>query len=299
VKCVVGREYLPNWSRLWDDFTQEEIRERSQSSEQKTNGVDENVALTAKSKKKRSSRRDLSKFRCYCCNQLGHPASRCPERKKKKKEPEGPETAATAAMEDFASKYDREFSLVTLVSSVDSGEFASDIRWIVDSGASCHMTGIWRVFLNITETGPDRRVVNEGGMARVVRGVGSVRFQLEFGGLLEFDGVLFVPGLRVNLLSVSALEDVGYCVLFKREHVFIYSEGVDPMELQLISNRVDRLYMLRGQPSVYDSASDDEHEEAPETAVAPRIQSRIPREESESLLSTERRERVFSPWGFF
>ena len=32
VKCVVGREYLPDWSRLWDDFTQEEIREGSQSS---------------------------------------------------------------------------------------------------------------------------------------------------------------------------------------------------------------------------------------------------------------------------
>jgi hypothetical protein len=41
---------------------------------------------------------------------LGHLASRCPEReKKKKKEPQGPETTATAAMEDFASKYDREF----------------------------------------------------------------------------------------------------------------------------------------------------------------------------------------------
>jgi hypothetical protein len=24
-KCVVGREKLPDWSRLWDDFTQEEI----------------------------------------------------------------------------------------------------------------------------------------------------------------------------------------------------------------------------------------------------------------------------------
>jgi hypothetical protein len=132
-------------------------------------------------------------------------------------------------------------------------------------------------------------VVNEGGMARVVRGVGNVRFQLEFGGLLELDGVLFVPGLRVNLLSVSALEDVGYCVLFKREHVFIYRQGVDPVELQLIGNRVDRLYMLRGQPSVYDSTSDEEREEASETAVAPRIQSCIPREESESLLSTGRR----------
>jgi hypothetical protein len=65
-------------------------------------------------------------------------------------------------------------------------------------------------------------VVNEGGMVKVVRGVGNVRFQLEFGGLLELDRVLFVPGLRVNLFLVSALEDVGYCVLFKREHVFIY-----------------------------------------------------------------------------
>jgi hypothetical protein len=65
-------------------------------------------------------------------------------------------------------------------------------------------------------------VISEGGMAKVVRGVGNVRFQLEFGGLLELDGVLFVPGPRVNFLSISALEDVEYCVLFKREHVFIY-----------------------------------------------------------------------------
>jgi hypothetical protein len=60
-------------------FTQEEIREGSQSNEQKTEGIDENVDLTAKSKKKGSFGRDLSKFRCYCCNQLGHLASHCTE----------------------------------------------------------------------------------------------------------------------------------------------------------------------------------------------------------------------------
>jgi hypothetical protein len=285
VKCVVGREHLPDWSRLWDDFTQEEIRERSQSSEQKTDRADENVALAAKNKKKGSSGRDLSKVRCYCCNQLGHLASHCPERK----ESEGPETTAITTMENFVSKFDREFSLVTLVSSVDSGGFRGDVRWIVDSGASSHMTRIWRVFLDFTKIGPDRWVVNEGGMVKAVRGVGNARFQLKFGELLELDGVLFVPGLRVNLLSVSALEDVGYCVLFKREHVFIYRQGVDPIELQLIGNRVNRLYMLRGQPLMYDLASNEGCEEASEIAVALRIQSCIPREENESLLSTGRR----------
>jgi hypothetical protein len=95
--------------------------------------------------------------------------------------------------------------------------------------------------------------------------------------------------LRVNVLSVLALEDVGYCTLFKKEHVFIYREGVDLVELQLIGDGVYRLYMLRGQPLVYDSSLDEEHEEALETTVGLRTQSCIPREESESLLSTSRR----------
>ena len=29
VKCIVGRETLPSWFRLWDDFTQDEIRDGS------------------------------------------------------------------------------------------------------------------------------------------------------------------------------------------------------------------------------------------------------------------------------
>jgi hypothetical protein len=71
----VGRENLPDWSRLWDDFNQEEIRQGSHSSGQKENKSQENVALAAKRKKKGNYGRDLSKVKCYCCNQLGHLAS--------------------------------------------------------------------------------------------------------------------------------------------------------------------------------------------------------------------------------
>jgi hypothetical protein len=52
VKCVVGRENFPDWSRLWDDFTQEEIHMGSHSSGQKEDRAEENVSLAAKSKKK-------------------------------------------------------------------------------------------------------------------------------------------------------------------------------------------------------------------------------------------------------
>jgi hypothetical protein len=86
VKCVVGRENLPDWRILWDNFTQEEIREGSHSSGQKKDKAKENVSLAAKRKKKGNYGRDLSKVRGYCCNQLGSLASHCPEKKKKRKE---------------------------------------------------------------------------------------------------------------------------------------------------------------------------------------------------------------------
>ena len=48
---MVGREKLLDWSRLWDDFMQEEIREGSQ--EKALDGADDkNVALMEKGNKK-------------------------------------------------------------------------------------------------------------------------------------------------------------------------------------------------------------------------------------------------------
>ena len=56
VKCVVGREKLPDWSRLWDDFTQEEIREGSQ--EKSLDGADDkNIALVVKDNEKKKEAR--------------------------------------------------------------------------------------------------------------------------------------------------------------------------------------------------------------------------------------------------
>ena len=42
---------------------------------------------------------------------------------------------------------------------------------------------------------------------------------------LRVSDVLYVPGMKKNLISVSALEDKGYDVLFRRGRVLIYPMG--------------------------------------------------------------------------
>jgi hypothetical protein len=42
--------------------------------------------------------------------------------------------------------------------------------------------------------------------------VGTISFQLESANYLDFDDVLFIPGLRKNLLLVSFMEDKRFTV---------------------------------------------------------------------------------------
>ena len=67
----------------------------------------------------------------------------------------------------------------------------------------------------------------KGDMHVLCEELGKVRFQLSHGGYLDQDVVLFIPGMRVKFLSVLALEDAGYSTLFRRGHVYIFSDRDD------------------------------------------------------------------------
>jgi hypothetical protein len=129
-------------------------------------------------------------------------------------------------MDAFAEKFEDEFSLVaTLSSSCRLVEFEDSGAWFVDSGSSRHMTGMRSVFLSVSETGSNCHVKNGVRTRHVVKGVGCVRFQLESRVSLEVDEVMYVLEMKVNLLSISALEDMGYDVMFVDGHVLIRAEG--------------------------------------------------------------------------
>ena len=96
--------------------------------------------------------------------------------------------------------------------------------WLVDSGASKHMTGnrgaltsYRKKFTTQVELGDDS--------AYKIEGLGSTTLQLDSGTVLHIDDVLYVPGLKKNLIFVDGLEDKGYRVLFMDKKVLLWAKN--------------------------------------------------------------------------
>jgi hypothetical protein len=214
VEGIVAREKLPNWERLWDDFVQEETRRGYVHGSSSTGHDEENVALAANIKKKfkkgpkggnkpkGEGNKDMSKVKCFACHKFGHYAGQCPKKKKK-------QTTASTTVEDFTTKFDKEFSLVVCISTRTTH---SDM-WYIDSGASHHMTGVHEHLTNLTQIGDVEVVLGDD---RVVKefSCGTVSFQRESLTPMLLREVLYVSGLKKNLVSVFSIEERDYEVLF-------------------------------------------------------------------------------------
>lgn len=104
-----------------------------------------------------------------------------------------------------------------------SAQFVDNDAWFMNSGTSYHMLGKKEMFLSVSKIDSALHVKIGMRTIHAVKGVGTVLFQLESRGSLEVVEVLYVPKLKTNLFSVSALEDEGYDV-FQKGQVFIHLE---------------------------------------------------------------------------
>jgi hypothetical protein len=80
-----------------------------------------------------------------------------------------------------------------------------------------------------------------------IEGVGSISFKLESGSTLHVDEVLYVLGLKKNLLSVATLEDKGYWVIFKDRKTLLWAKGSHLSTTEPIGTRSGGLYVVLGQ----------------------------------------------------
>jgi hypothetical protein len=83
-----------------------------------------------------------------------------------------------------------------LISALSESITSSTEIWLVDSGASRHMTGYRSALSNLKEKKFLVQVELGDDAIYEIQGVGSTSFQLNFGGLLHIEEILFVPGLK-------------------------------------------------------------------------------------------------------
>eukprot|EP00253_Pinus_taeda_P016039 PITA_16039 len=114
--------------------------------------------------------------------------------------------------------------------------------WYLDSGASFHMTGDKNLFNSLGEKDLKMHIdMGDDGRYSVSR-VGMVALQREHGASVTLTDVMYVPGLKKNLVSVAILEDKGYNVVFSKGKTFL--RHIATGQTQRIGIWVKNLYKL-------------------------------------------------------
>ena len=105
---------------------------------------------------------------------------------------------------------------------------ATSSTWYIDSGASSHMTSDRDMFAEMSETDLELEVVlGDDTMVRAV-GRGTVCFDRESMQPMILRDVLYVPGLKKNLVSVSMIKDRGFGVYVLNGKVHIFPKSASP-----------------------------------------------------------------------
>ncbi|CAI6008245.1 unnamed protein product [Closterium sp. NIES-65] len=148
---------------------------------------------------KREKKRAPFKGRCYNCNEEGHMAAKCPNKKKDTT----PAAAANVAKGDEKG--------VALTVACSAAKLLADDKdlWFLDSGCSQHMTGRKEWFTVIRDPSATKSVKGFDGSMQKVAGVGEVLLEGTNGLCVTLNDVLFVPGMKANLVSPGQLLDKG------------------------------------------------------------------------------------------
>ena len=121
---------------------------------------------------------------------------------------------------------------------------ASSAPWIIDSGASDHMTGSRHLFTSFTPCSSGRTVEIANGSLTAVTGTGCIPLNSH----ITLSNVLYVPQLSCNLLSISKLTADLTCTVQFTSSFCLFQ---DPVSSQTIGRAKERsgLYYLEWAPA--------------------------------------------------
>ena len=159
-----------------------------------------------------------NQLRCFTCDEIGHYSKKFPRNKRnshKKKEKikhhahtteDDDPPRKTVKQESENSSSDEEYFLIsTLMGTITHG--SND--WLIDSGASNHMTRFKESFVKLSEHELPHKVKLGDDYQYPIKGSGESSYKLESRNYMKMKDVFLVSGLKNNLLSISALDEKG------------------------------------------------------------------------------------------
>jgi hypothetical protein len=260
LQSITSRANLPQFDSLWTDCTQEETKLIARGVQ--VSRLDDNQALASHARKgnKRSRRsfnkafkdkktsatpshehrKDNSRIQCFRCDKYGHIARDCPARKK------GRQLASTVNVDPEPHQRDEDIKdeAFFFISALSGTVPTNNDIWLIDSGASRHMTGYRDQLIDLVEKESHLHVVLGDNAKYTMKGVGTSTFQLDSDIPLQLSEVLYVPGMKRNLIFVSALEDKRYKVTFSEGKVLAWHKNSHMDYARVIGVRENSLYRL-------------------------------------------------------
>jgi hypothetical protein len=111
------------------------------------------------------------------------------------------------------------------------------------------MTGYREHLTDLVEKESRLHVVLGDNARYTMKGVGTSTFQLDSDIPLQLSEVLYVPGMKRNLVFVYALENKGYKVTFFKGKVLAWHKNSRMDSTRVIGVRENSLYRLTIRPS--------------------------------------------------
>jgi hypothetical protein len=133
-----------------------------------------------------------------------------------------------------------------LISALSGSVTPKEDTWLIDSGASKHMTGQRNILSCISEKKFSQKVTIGDDYQYSIKGVGESNQKLNLGNSLKMKNVLYVPGLTKNLLSISNLEKKDFRVAFIDGEVLMWAKRETLNEAIIIGSEENGLYKLKG-----------------------------------------------------
>eukprot|EP00253_Pinus_taeda_P032333 PITA_32333 len=192
------------------------------------------------------------KGRCFACNKFGHCARESPNRRDTSHDDDLNHSRGyfndrrndRYEESNVVSDKQKEYYLISALSTTFPPDSLGN--WLIDSGTSRHFSGYKEALSNLIEKEAILEIILGDDATYPVKGVGNVTLQLDQGNSIHLQEVLYIPNLKKNLVSISAMEDKGYKVAFIDGKVRVWKKNFK--DAFTLGFKVGPLYQVARSP---------------------------------------------------